>query len=55
VSATLPDGGVLNEQQLRVLITHGASNDDGHAESHIGVHTGPEKLSTLDSGRAKPP
>ena len=52
VSATLPDGRVLNEQQLRVLITHAASNDDGYAESHIGVHTGPEKLSTLDSGRA---
>jgi hypothetical protein len=55
VSATLPDGRVLNEQQLRVLVTPGASNDDGYAESHIGVHTGPEKLSTLDSGRAKPP
>jgi hypothetical protein len=55
VSATLPDDRVLNEQQLRVLITHGASNDDGYAESHIGVHAGPEKLSTLDSGRAKPP
>jgi hypothetical protein len=26
VSATLPDGRVLNEQQLRVLITHSASN-----------------------------
>jgi hypothetical protein len=55
VSATLPDGRVLNEQQLRVLITHSASNHQAYTESPIGVRTGPEKLSALESGRTKPP
>jgi hypothetical protein len=51
----LPDGRVLNEQQLRVLITHSASNHQAYTESPIGVRTGPEKLSALESGRTKPP